>query len=79
MVLPLQRDSADNMKKNSFFSTNSPADMLGRALTTPANGVIGMVNELLTASLERSIRLVWQAGFCRVTVFGGGFSDEVEA
>jgi hypothetical protein len=56
----------------------SLTERLSRALTTPINGVIGLVDELLTASREQSIRLGWQAGTCHISILKADSPDQLE-
>lgn len=49
-------------------NVSSLSDRLSRALTTPAQGVLGLVDELLAASHEQEIQLSWQAGRCQVVI-----------
>lgn len=47
------------------------AERVRRALTTPTRGILGLVDDLLTASREQGIQLAWQAGNCRVRFLEG--------
>lgn len=61
------------------MSKQSPlSDRLGRVLTTPVNGVLGLVDELLSASRETDVRLDWQAGHCHVSILNVGPSDQID-
>jgi hypothetical protein len=44
---------------------------LNHALANPSHGVLGLVDELLTLSLEQDIRLAWQVGRCQVDMLDG--------
>jgi hypothetical protein len=43
------------------------ASNLTRALTTPTNGVLGLVDDLLSAARDHDLRLRWQAGQCEIS------------
>lgn len=47
-------------------------------MADPGRGVVGLVDELLAASLQQDIRVEWQAGICRVSFLNGEVPDRVE-
>jgi hypothetical protein len=51
---------------------------LERALADPDRGILGLVDELLTASREQDIRIEWQAGSCQVISPNGELPDRIE-
>jgi len=53
-------------------------DRLRRALTSPAHGVLGLVDDLLAVSCEHNLRLEWRAGQCRLQFLEVGNVDTVE-
>jgi hypothetical protein len=53
-------------------------DHLESALAEPGRGVIGLVDELLAASLQHNVRVEWQAGICRVSFLYGELPDRIE-
>lgn len=53
----------------------SVSERLERAFADPRLGVIGLVDELIAASRDQSIRLFWHAGRCRASLPSG---DRVE-
>jgi hypothetical protein len=54
------------------------SERLGRALGRSDNGVVGLVDELLAASLQQDIQLSWQAGRCCVSFLKEGLPDRME-
>jgi hypothetical protein len=53
-------------------------ERLSRALTTPARGILGLVEDLLAMSREHGLQLDWQAGHCRVRFLEGGPAAWIE-
>jgi len=53
-------------------------DVLTRALTAPARGVLGIVDALLGASCEHGIQLTWRADQCRVRFLDCELADWIE-
>src|ERR1700681_516582 len=54
------------------MSTASPlSGVLQRALALPANGVIGLVDDLLLVCRDHDLQLDWQSNRCRVHHFEG--------
>ena len=53
-------------------------ERLRRALTTPTNGVLGLVEDLLAVSREHGLQLNCQAGHCRVRSLEGGSGGWIE-
>src|SRR6266550_5064295 len=51
------------------------SEVLRRVLTQPTNGVVGLVDELLTVCREHGLDLDWQADGCRVRSFGGSWEE----
>lgn len=51
------------------------SERLHLALTTPTNGVLGLVDEVLAVSRECNLQLDWQAGHCRVRFPESGPAD----
>jgi hypothetical protein len=56
----------------------SSPEALRQALTTPTQGILGLVDDLLRASCKHGIRLDWKADHCRVWFGGGGQQDWIE-
>lgn len=63
MAEPAERDTRSAMNDQTTLS-----DRLALAFRTPAAGVVGLVEELLAATLEQDVRLSWHAGCCRIFV-----------
>lgn len=54
------------------------SDRLARAFSTPTGAVVGLVDELLAASTEQTIRVGWQAGRCQVSFLTTEPPEEIE-
>jgi hypothetical protein len=53
-------------------------DRLRHAFATPNRGILGLVDELLAASLEQDLRLDWEGGLCQVGFSQGALADRIE-
>ncbi len=51
-----------------MIEQTSLAERLSHAFATPSQGILGLVEELLIASIEQEIRLEWQAGCCYLNI-----------
>ncbi len=61
------------------MSTASPfSGVFQRALALPANGVIGLVDDLLSMCRHHELQLDWQANRCRVSSFGGDGEESID-
>ena len=54
------------------------AETFRRILLQPAGGIVGLVDELLEASLEGRHQLDWQDDRCRVRFFDGDWKDTID-
>jgi hypothetical protein len=61
------------------MSTASQAsEVLRRTLLHPSRGVVGLVDELLTACPEQGLQLAWQGDRCRTRISGGNRKDVMD-
>jgi hypothetical protein len=60
-------------------SRSSFPERVGRALTPSTNGVLGLVDQLLSLASEHGLQLAWQAGRCRIRSLEDGPDDWIEA
>ena len=49
---------------------STPLGRLARAITTPDQGVLGVVDEMLVVAREHDIQLIWEGDRCRIKVGG---------
>ncbi len=59
-------------------TTLSATERLQGLLTLPTDGIVGLVDELLTVARYHNLQLDWQAGHCRVRIQPPERSETVE-
>ena len=60
------------------LTLHTSAETFRRILLQPAGGIVGLVDELLEASLEGRHQLDWQDDRCRVRFFDGDWKDTID-
>jgi hypothetical protein len=61
---------------------NTPPGLAGvfrKAIDHPAQGIVGLVDDLLRLCRERGLHLDWQADCCRVRPLAGGSEEVIES
>jgi hypothetical protein len=67
-----RRRQRDHSRGAVMSTSPRPVDVVRGILSRPAGGVVGLVDELLTACHAHSLTLDWQADRCRVLSATGG-------